>query len=145
MLKEWSIIKTIQAGFATVEILLAAALFSLITAGLFADMVYGRNTTFTAGDHIRAAILAEEGVEASRDIRNSAYANLTNGNHGLSNSSGAWAFSGTQDVTGIFTRQVNVADNGPRRKLITVTITWPESTSGTESFVVTSQLANWRV
>lgn len=76
MLKVWSIIKPRQAGFSMVELLLAAAVFGLLSTGLIGAVVYGRSSTASAGDHNRATYLAEEGINAVQNIGAAAFANL---------------------------------------------------------------------
>ncbi len=83
MLKAWLITSrpamrplTSQAGFSVVEMLLAAAVFSLLTTGLIGAVVYGRSATASSNDHLRAQLLAEECIAATRNIGAAAYANL---------------------------------------------------------------------
>ncbi|HSX16946.1 MAG TPA: hypothetical protein VLH86_02490 [Patescibacteria group bacterium] len=71
----WSLTKD-QRGFSVVEALLAAAVFGFLVTGLIGAIVYGRASTADAGDHQRAALLAEEGIEATRNIGTASFANL---------------------------------------------------------------------
>jgi len=75
MLKAWSPIKD-QQGFSVVEVLLAAAVFGLLTTGLIGAIVYGRSSTASSGDRARATLLAEEGIDATRNMAAASYANL---------------------------------------------------------------------
>ncbi|MGF7228745.1 MAG: hypothetical protein ACQR33_02050 [Candidatus Saccharibacteria bacterium] len=304
MPKVWLIIKPQQiervrhdeAGFSLVEILLAAVVFGFLVTGVIGALVYGRVSTADAGDNSRANLLAEEGVEAARNIGAASYANLVDsagstigdttvetgtdfnangataskvmtgatggavnsisiylktldtapnnhvqaaiyadasgtpgarlgissvqtgvanswntftvgsvivapttnywlvlsedgntnfadaasggtaayrvtggypapdpftadsagttnkpsfymtlaGTYGLAQVSGQWAFSGTSDTTGIYTRQITVATSGTNRKTITSTVTWPQVGGGTGSVSDTTELVNWR-
>jgi Tfp pilus assembly protein PilV len=284
-----------QQGFSIVEVLLAAAIFGFIVTGLVGAIVYGRSSSADAGDHSRALFLAEEGIEATRNIAAASYANIdssattvgdtaieastdfnaggasaykvatgaTGGtvssisvyitsvdatnNHiqvgvyadiggtagvrlgvsgvqvavpnswntfpisglsvspttnywiglsedgttrfagsatggtsiyrvtggypapnpfaadstvdtwklslymslgasstyGLAQVGNQWAFSGTSDTTGIYTRQVTIAPAGTNRKTVTSTVTWPQLGGGTGSATAISQLVNW--
>jgi hypothetical protein len=105
--------------------------------------VYGRAATAGAGDRTRAVFLAEEGIEASRNIANAAYANLVDGTYGIAQSSGQWIFSGSSDTSGIYTRQVTVAAAGTNRKLITSTVTWTQQPGNTVSTTLSTRLVNW--
>src|SRR2546429_6178746 len=58
-----------QGGFALVEVLLAVALFSLITASAVGAIVYGQEGSLRSGDRARGIVNAEEGLEATRNIR----------------------------------------------------------------------------
>lgn len=138
MLKAW--LHTKPRGFSTVEALLAVAVFGLLVMGIGGGFIYGRESTAGAGDHERAAYIAEEGIEAVRNIRNAGYSNLVNGTYGLVQSGGVWTLSGVSDTTDIYTRAVTIADGGSNRKNITSTVSW--GTQGRQSQVV-SLLSNW--
>lgn len=133
-----------QQGFFLVEILLAGAVLTLIVAGLVGMLIYGQESTILSGERARATFLAEEGLEATRVIRNAAYANLTNGNYGLIVSGGNWTFSGTTDATDIFTRQITISDLGTNRKQIVSFVSWQQNPQRTGSISLTTELSNWQ-
>ena len=108
----------LTSGFSLVEIVLAGALFALITMGVVSAYLYGEETTTLAGARNRAVLLADEGVEAARSMRDASYTNLMAGVHGLATSSNKWAFSGAQDVTGPFARALTLTATGTCRTLI---------------------------
>lgn len=140
MQKAWS---NNQRGFSAVEVLLAAAVFGVIVTAIVGALVYGRTSTANAGDRNRANMLAEEGLEAARNIRDAGYtANLIDGTYGLVLSGGVWTLSGSSDVTGNFTRSVTVASAGTNRKTITANVSWPQGAVTTQTSVSTL-LTNW--
>lgn len=131
-----------QAGFSLVEALLAITIFGMLVIGLGGAIVYGRASSAGSGYHQQATMLAEEGIEATRNIADASFANLVNGTYGLVQSAGQWTLSGSSDTTGIFTRQVTIASVDSNRRTITSTVTWTQSgTSGTVT--LTSRLTNW--
>lgn len=142
MPKAWLITKKSCAGFSVVEVLLAATVFGFLVTALIGAIVYGRASTASSGDHARANALAEEGIEATRNISNAAFSNLIDGTYGIAQSSGQWVFSGTSDTSGIYTRQITIATAGTNRKTVTSTVTWPQSGS-TGTVTLTSRLSNW--
>lgn len=131
-----------QQGFSAVEVLLAAAVFGVIVTAIIGALVYGRASTAIAGDRNRANLLAEEGVEAMRNIRDAGYTNLVDGTYGLVQSGGVWTLSGSSDATDNFTRQITVAANGTNRKLITSRVSWPQG-STTSQASVSTLFTNW--
>ncbi len=147
MPRVWSIINRRSdqrvAGFSLAEVLLAVAVFGVIVAGLGGALIYGRASADNANDRQLAMMLADEGIDAARNIGGAAYTNLVDSTYGLSKSGGTWAFSGSSDVNGIYTRQVSVATAAANRKTITSTVTWPQAGSTTGSVTVISQLMNW--
>lgn len=106
--------------------LLAASIFGFLVVAVVGVIIYGTNSTATAGDRVRAQLLAEEGVEAVRNMRDDAFANLENGTYGLVQTDGVWSLSSTPDVTEIFTRQVVISTVDANRKDVTVTVSWPQ-------------------
>ncbi|HTE58611.1 MAG TPA: hypothetical protein VK694_07795 [Verrucomicrobiae bacterium] len=131
-----------QKGFSSVEALLAAVVFGLLVTALAGAIVYGRGSSASAGERVRANQLAEEGVEAARNIRDAGYTNLVDGTYGLVQGGNVWTLSGNSDTSGIFTRQVVVASAGANRKNITATVSWPQGTATASTSVVT-RLTNW--
>lgn len=135
---------TACGGFSLVEVLLAVSVFSLIVTGLAGSVIYGQQSTALAGQRVRANFLAEEGLEATRNTRDENYTNLSNGTYGLVISSNQWVFSGSQDTTDIFTRQITITDAGTNRKQVTSTVTWQQNPQRTGSVSLVTYLTNWK-
>jgi len=84
--------------------------FGLLVTGLVGAVVYGRSSTANTGDRLRATQLADEGIQAATNIRNSAYGNLADsalnvGNTAIENSAdnnigGTSAYKITTGATG---------------------------------------------
>lgn len=142
MPRVWFRTKSNQRGFSPVEVLLAATVFGFLVTALIGAIVYGRSSTANAGDRTRAIQLAEEGVEAVRNIRDASFANLTDGTYGLSQSGNQWILSGSSDTVGIYNRQITISSVDGARKTITVTVSWPQGTS-TSQVSTSSRLTNW--
>ncbi len=129
-------------GFSVVEVLLAATVFGLITMAIIGAIVYGRTATASTGDHNRATMLAEEGLEATRNIARASYANLVDGTYGLVQSGNQWTLSGSSDTSGIFTRQITIATASTNHRTVTSTVTWSQ-TGSTGNVTLTARLTNW--
>src|SRR3989344_9157168 len=114
-------------GFSIIEVLLGAALLSLFVSAMVGSVVYGEQVTAVSGDRNRAALLSDEGLEAVRNIRDDAFANLTDSTFGLTTVGNQWNLSGASDTTGIFTRalMITTATSSALAKDISETITWP--------------------
>lgn len=134
-----------QKGFSTIEALLASSILVLIVTAFMGAYIYGSESTASAGQRSKATFLAEEGLEASRNIRDSGFSNLSNGTNGLVISSGQWTFSGTSDITDSFyTRQITISTAGTNRKQVVSTVTWQQNNQRTGSVSLTTNLTNWR-
>jgi len=132
------------SGFSVIEVVLAAGLFGLIITALTSILVYGEESSALAGQRARAVFLAEEGMEAVRNIRDENFANLTDGNYGLQVSSNQWALSGVSDTIDVFTRQINISTVDPNRKAITSTVLWQQNSQRIGLVVLTTRLTNWK-
>ncbi len=130
-------------GFMAVEVLLAATVFGFLAVATAGAFVYARQATVSAGEYNRAVALADEGIEAIRNIRDNSYAALATSSTRLV-SGATWSLStGAEPAIGIFTRSVSISDVDSTHKLATVTVSW---TTGPVSRQVTStsRFTNWR-
>lgn len=132
-----------KRGFSLVEVLLAVSIFGLIVTALVGGLIFGQQSTALAGARSRATILADEGLEAVRNIRDENFSNLTDGAFGLAISANQWVFSGTSDTTDIFTRAITISAIDANRKLVTSTVTWQQNPQRTGSVTLTTYLSNW--
>ncbi|MEI8103723.1 MAG: hypothetical protein WCG84_02335 [Candidatus Moraniibacteriota bacterium] len=132
-----------KRGFSTVEALLAVAVFSLLITAFSGAYLYGEESTMLAGNRARAVLLAEEGLEAVRNIRDAGFANLSDGTFGLATTGNQWSLSGASDVNDIFTRTVTVATVNTKRKQVTSAVAWQENAQRSDSLTLTTYLSNW--
>lgn len=133
-----------RKGFVSIEALLAAAIFGLLVTGIVGAYLYGQEATAISGNRIRAVMLAEEGLEAVRNIRDASYTNLVDGIYGLATSSNQWIFSGSStDIIAGFRRQITIATIDENRKSITSNISWQQNQQREGSVSLISRLTNW--
>lgn len=114
-----------QSGQSLIEVIVAIFVFVLgiTTVGM---LVLDADVTSRQGvERSKAIFLAEEGLEATRSIRNDKFANLVEGAHGATTTSGIWSFSGLSDVTDQFTRTVTIENIDAMQKKVTSLVTWP--------------------
>ena len=126
-----------------VEALLAGSILSLLALIVFGGLFYGKEATSLAGARARATFLAEEGLEAARNIRDNSYTDLGVGSQGLVILGNEWILSGSSDVTEGFTRQIAVASVDATRKDVTSTVTWQQNPARTGNVTLTTRFTNW--
>jgi Tfp pilus assembly protein PilV len=131
-----------RAGESIFEIVLAVGIFALIAAGFGGAYALSIASRRLATDRTRAVFLAEEGLEAVRNMRTSSSTNLVNGTWGLATSSNHWVLSGSQDVTNGFVRQIMITTNDTSTKQVTATVSWRSPGEATTSVSVASYLTN---
>lgn len=134
---------TNQSGFSLVEVILSSAVFILLVTALVGAYLYGEESTALSGNRARATMLAEEGLEAARNIRDENFANLTDGVYGLGTVSNQWILSGSQDITDIFTRQIVISTVDAERKSVTASVTWQQNPQRAGLVSLTSRFTNW--
>jgi len=133
----------IKRGFTLVEVLLATAILAMITSVVIGGLIYGRESFRLAGNRTRAVLLAEEGLEAVRNIRDEDFTNLDDGTHGLRVQAGEWRLFGSSDDTGLFTRSIDISTVDDDRKKIVSNVVWQQNAQRTGTVVLTTYLTNW--
>ena len=133
----------INKGFSLIEVILSTAVFGLFVVAFMGVYLYGEESTMLSGNRARAVMLAEEAVEATRNIRDPDFANLADGTYGLTTTGNQYNLEGPNDTDGFFTRSVNVATVDAKRKDITSTVTWQQNAQRTGSVSIVSRLTNW--
>lgn len=152
----------ITAGQSVIEVIVAVSLMVIIAASSVIAVLGSFKTSLLAEQETKASFLANQGIEATQSIRNQSWDNLTNGNHGLTNSGDTWAFSGTSDTdaSGVFTRIITIADvqrnddgniviSGGTvdedTKQVLSSITWNFTPTRSLTVDLTSLLTNWQL
>jgi len=136
-------LKRVYDAFSLVEVLLALSVLSLIVGTLVGALIYGRESTALAGSRGRAVVLAEESLEAVRNIRDEDFSNLVLGTHGLVISGNEWLFSGSSDTIGIFTRDVELSQVGDNTIQVISTVSWQQNPQRTGIISLITYLTNW--
>jgi len=134
-----------QKGFSLVEAILASSAFIMLVTALIGALIYGQESTASAGMRAKAAFLAEEGLEAGRNIRDEDFSKLIDGaSYGLSISGGIWVLvPDSKDQIDIFTRQTTIESIDNKTKQITTKVTWQQNPRRIGSISLTTYLTNW--
>jgi len=137
--------KTVK-GFSLVEVILASAFFALIVTALGGILAYGEESTAVGGSTSRASYLAEEGLEAVRNIRDNNLVNMVDGTYGLATTSNKWNLVlNTPDITdSYFTRAVQIGSVDSKTKSVTSTVSWNATLQRTKSVVLNTLLTRWQ-
>ncbi|MEI7604090.1 MAG: hypothetical protein WCJ19_03660 [bacterium] len=131
-----------KKAFSTIEIIFAISIFSLVVLSLVSSILFGVQTSTSTGIKSRAISIADEGLQAVKNIRDNNWDSIVNGTYGLAISGNQWILSGTSDITGIFTRNIVISTIDSNTKKITSTVTWPQGSS-TASVSSSTYLSNW--
>lgn len=132
-----------RRGFSLVEAVVAVAVFSIFIGAAATNLILPHKYIFSSGLESQAVHLSQEGLEATRNIRDSDFANLSDGNHGLVAGGTAWSFSGTQDATDIFTRKIKISTINENTKEVESEIAWNDKGQA-KTLSLKERLTNWR-
>lgn len=135
-----------RRGYSIVEILVAIFVFVSIATILIYLLVDISTSNQQEKFRLTAVALAQEGLEATRNIRDSGWSNVSTGNHGLAKTNNQWEFSGASDLdsTGTFSRVVSISSLAADRLLVTSTISYNFFGLRNISISQSTYLTNWR-
>ncbi len=124
------------------EVILATTLFAILALGFVTTFAEVTNAAGAAGRRNRAAFLAEQGLEATRSLRNQNFSNLTDGTYGVTTTAAGWTFTTAPDQEGIFSRTITITSIASTTKQISADVQW-QSNGQAEQFTLTTVLTNW--
>ena len=130
-------------GSLLLEAVLAIGVFGIFLAGIGLSLALGEYTTARGGDRSRAAYLAEEQLDALREMRERGFSNVITGAHGLKLTSSGWAFSGTSVTNNGFTKQVVVSSLGTDWLGVKSTVKWNFGKTRSGNVVLNSYITDW--
>lgn len=123
---------------------MAGAVFVLLVSGLAGALIYGQQSLVNAGQRERATLLAQEGLEAARNLRGQGFAQLATGTYGVALEGGRWALAGSADeVDGRYTRTVQVQSVDSSTKEIISTVVWQQSPQRVGTVALRERLTAW--
>lgn len=132
-----------KEGFSIVEALLAGSVFALLVVAMIGSIIFGTESAAVGGNRSRGVYLAEEGLEAVKNIKDESFSNLRAGTHGLTISGNKWVLSGASDTQDIFTRAIRITDIDSFRKDVTSTVTWKDTGTRNGSISLRSRFTDW--
>jgi len=132
-----------RSGQSLLEIMIGLALI-VLGVGSAAVLVFGgQKILIDRGNTISARNLAKEGLDAARAIRERNWSELTDGEHGLVFATSAWAFSGSSDTDGFFTRKIIITTQDENTKKVESEVTWAADPLRTLNVELVTLLTNW--
>lgn len=132
-----------EKGQSLIELLLAIAIFVIAVSALAFLILDGYVSGRLAEEITIANFLAEEGMEATRSIRDNNWNDLTTGSHGLAISGNNWVFQGISETIDKFTRLITVENVNLDRKKVTSQVTWQFAEGRPQEVKLVTYLTNW--
>ena len=136
-----------EKGQSLIELLVAMAVFVLIISAI-TFLVLDSYIAHRAGrEETIATLLAEEGLEAARSIRDNDWNDLVDGNHGIATTVDSWIFQGTEediDQLKEGKRKIIVSSIDNSRKEVKSQITWEFSADRPREIILVTYLTHWQ-
>ncbi len=129
-----------RKGVSLVEIILSIALFALITSALASSITFGLDSIYQSGYRVKANLLAEEGLESVRSIRDLNFNLLTNGEHGTTSENGKWELTASENNLGEFKRKIIISSLDADTKNIISEVSWKNG----KKIKASSILTRWK-
>jgi len=144
-MKNQEIIMRNETGFSIIELLIAMAIFVLLSASISVLMFSGEDLLRINLASYKGLLYAQEGIEAARSIRDGGWQYLTQGNHGLAQEGGAWIFSGTSDVSeNKYRRSIVLTSINENKFEVTSQVDWFNNAGQEKNITLKSYLTNWQ-
>ncbi len=145
MQKELLVIKNTKSGFSLVEIILSIALFALLLTAIAGFYIYGQQSSIKYGEKSRAYAIAEQALEAIKNIKDTGFNNIAIGTYGLViGQNGSWELlSEAPDIIEGFTRIITIEELDDNTKKVTITITQTINSITKTIATLTSKFTNW--
>lgn len=130
-------------GFSLIEIILSSGLLAIFALAFLGVLGFSQESTLRAGQRGRAIFLAEEGIEAVRNIKDENFTFLTAGDHGLT-STNKWNLTNQPEILENFTRTLTITDVNPQTKQISSQVAWKQSGGNQVSVSFVTLFTDWR-
>ena len=130
-------------GQSLIEVLIALAVFVVGVATVGLTALAAGVSSRQGLERTQATLLAREGLEAARSLRDAGFDNLAAGPHGIALSGNVWTFSGASDVQDQFTRIVSVTNVDVDTKNVTSTVSWQFTPARPETVSLTDYFTDW--
>lgn len=148
-----------RRGQTILEVVIALAIFTLVSSALAALILGGTHGASQGIEHTEATALAQEEMEAVRSIRDGAWNELSQSAGGVAQSGGQWIMSGAQNSIPPFTRTLtsgaicrDASDNiatcpalytDPHTRYIESTVAWETIEGAPNEVSQEAYFTNW--
>ena len=129
-------------GFSLIEIILSSGLLALFALAFLSVLGFSQESTLRAGQRNRAIILAEEGLEAARGIRDENFSYLMPGTFGLL-ANNKWNLTVQPELIDNFTRTITIVDINSQTKQATSEVTWKQTGGNQVSVSFSTLFTDW--
>lgn len=116
----------ILKGFSLIEVILSVAILAMLTTTYMTSILDNELSIFSNVKRNTPNDLAKEGLDAVYNIKENNFANLVDGNYGLSETGNQISLTPSNDTKNNFTRIITISSINPKLKKIDINISWQE-------------------
>lgn len=117
-----------KKGFSLIEIMLAVSMVSVFVIIFITAIIDSQEVNLLTNKRNTATRLAEEGIEATRNIRDESFSNLIDGTYGITVISNKWSFVSSSDITNNeYTRSIKISTVNEKMKQVESIVTWQQN------------------
>lgn len=143
-LSSGSLVGSHRRGNLLLEAIIAIGIFAIFLGGIGVALLSGHRSTIASGDRARAGYLAEQQLEAVRQMRTTDFASVSVGTHGLALQSSGWTFSGSSVIKNGYTTSIVVQSLSTDLLGIQSIVQWNFGNTRSGTVVLDTHLSNWR-
>lgn len=133
-----------KLGFSSLEILMSIGIFFIFTFSVIGTLLYSQNSTVKSTYNISATLLAQEGLEAVKNIRDYDFGSITEGTYALTiNANNNWELTSGTEAIGEFTRSITITKIDDTTYEIESNVSWDKGGTNSGNVSLTSILTNW--
>jgi len=135
----------LNKGQVLFEVVMALAIFSVAVAAVV-YLFFGAHYSVLFGvENFQAIMLAKEGIEAVRSIRDANFANITTTTDaGIVLIDNKWTLQSSPDTIGKFTRKINISQVATGTWQVKSTVNWISATGRESEVFLLEYLTDWR-
>lgn len=133
-----------RKGNLLLEAIVAIGIFAIFLGGIGVALLAGHRSTIASGDRARAAYLAEQQLEAVRQMRTTSFSSVSAGKHGLQLKSTGWTFTGSSIKVNGYTTSITITSMSTDLLSVQSNVSWNFGNSRSGSVLLETYLSNWR-
>lgn len=129
-------------GNAMIEVLLTVSLLIIIVTPFIYLIIDSQKNLVSASEVTRSTLIAEEGLEAVRYLRDLDYATLVDGTYGIEMNAGMWSLTSNPSTVGKFSRQIIISSVHDDMKEVVSKVTWDKGNNRAGTVFVRGRFVN---
>lgn len=134
----------VRPGTLLIDALVGLAVFAMIVTGVVTAMLLSQSGVLRSADRISAVYQNQKAIAAVRAIRDTDFAELTEGTYGIDLESGAWALQPEPIENNGYATTLTITSIGEHAVSVSAETEWNFGSQSAGSSTLVSQVYDWR-